>query len=429
MRLFGNLDHRFIFVTLEENQGRAWRPTHGPPLIWSAPMKCALKTRPTSSHTGSVFAAVCSLVWLTLAATTVGCALGPKARGPEAARGSAPQTFVYVGTSAGTIETLSVDAVSGGLTARTRTNTGGVPAVLTSLPFGKLLIALDDKAASVAAFAVEPSTGALQLTGRTATGGSKPGRTTVDRSGKFVLVTNQASASVAVSAAGPGGRLSPPDLFPAGAGAFGVTLHPSNTVAFVANTKAGTVSQLSFNEGTGTLTPKPGAAIGMPWGSGPRLVIAHPNGRWVYVLNETNNTISVHAFDDRMGTVSRLAFQVIATAAADPAAASRARAREMVVATSGQFVYVLDAGQDSIATFAIEAETGALSLIDSEPSGGTGAVALALDPGGQHLVVAHQGSRHLAVFRLDAKTGIPSLTDSTRIGSAPLSLTVLRMQP
>jgi DNA-binding beta-propeller fold protein YncE len=181
------------------------------------------------------------------------------------------------------------------------------------------------------------------------------------------------------------------------------------------------------------------------------------------VLNETNNTVSVHSFDDRMGTVSRLAFQVVSLAASDSgtdaggegkptpplatktgktgktgkgakAAAKAEQAAEKVrppheiaVAVSGRFAYVLDGAKDDLATFAIDEETGALTLVDHEPSGGTGAVGLALDPTGQFLVVVHQGSRQVAAFHLDQKTGVPSLGDSTRLANAPLSVTIIKV--
>jgi 6-phosphogluconolactonase len=397
------------------------------------------------------------------------CAGGPQTRTPDPGQGSAHPTFVFVGTAAGTIEGLSLEGGSNGaagagpvgLTPRTKIANGGTPAALTNLPFGKMLVALDDKAGAIVAYEVDGATGALHPTGHGSSAGSKPGRITLDHSGKYVLVTNQASASVAVLAVGPSGQLSPPDLFPAAAGAFGLALHPSNTMAFVANAKAGTLSQLTFNVGTGTLTAKPGAAIGLPSGSGPKLVVCHPRGRWVYVLNETNDTVSVHSFDDRMGTVSRLAFQVVsldaAGATADPGgegkptppatgktgkgakaaaraekaaenAADNGRPHEMAVAVSGRFAYVLDGARDDLATFAIEDETGALTLVDHEPSGGTGAVGLALDPSGQFLVVVH-GSRQVAAFHLDEKTGVPSLADSTRLANAPVSVTIIKVPP
>ena len=399
------------------------------------------------------------------------CAGGPQTRTPGPSEGSAHPTFVFVGTAAGTIEGLSLEGGSSGgpgaggatstvgpvsLTPRTKIANGGTPAALTNLPFGKMLVALDDKAGAIVAYEVDGATGALHPTGHGSSAGSKPGRITLDHSGKYVLVTNQASASVAVLAVGPSGHLSPPDLFPAAPGAFGLALHQSNTMAFVANAKAGTLSQLTFNVGTGTLTTKPGAAIGFPWGSGPKLVVCHPRGRWVYVLNETNNTVSVHSFDDRMGTISRLAFQVVSLATSDAAtdaadeakptlpaqgkagkgaraaakaekAAEKVRPHEMAVAVSGRFAYVLDGGKDDLATFAIEDETGALTLVDHEPSGGTGAVGLALDPTGQFLVVVHQGSRQVAAFHLDQKTGVPSLVDSTRLANAPVSVTMIKV--
>jgi 6-phosphogluconolactonase len=444
---------------------RACLPLHSilPSLIWSRPMNRVPARPPRSVVVGIVIA-----FGVALAA----CAGGPQTRAPDSSEGSAHPTFVFVGTAAGTIEGLSLEGGSNGgaaanggapsvgpvgLTPRTKIANGGTPAALTNLPFGKMLVALDDKAGAIVAYEVEGATGALHPTGHGSSAGSKPGRITLDHSGKYVLVTNQASASVAVLAVGPGGHLSPPDLFPAAAGAFGLALHPSNTMAFVANAKAGTLSQLTFNVGTGTLTAKPGAAIGLPWGSGPKLVVCHPRGRWVYVLNETNNTVSVHSFDDRMGTVSRLAFQVVSVAPSDatgePAGAAagegkpagpsggksakaaaktekavdKVRPREMAVAVSGRFAYVLDGARDDLATFAIDDETGGLTLVDHEPSGGTGAVGLALDPTGQFLIVVHQGSRQVAAFHLDPKTGVPSLADSTRLANAPVSVTVIKV--
>ena len=47
-----------------------------------------------------------------------------------------------------------------------------------------------------------------------------------------------------------------------------VVVHPSQIV-FVSNSRAGTVSQYTFNTGTGMLTPKAGPALPLPTGSAP----------------------------------------------------------------------------------------------------------------------------------------------------------------
>lgn len=359
-----------------------------------------------------------------LAALVAGCAFGPQAKTTGTVDDGLPHAFLYAGTNAGAIEIFEIDAATGSLIVRGKVGAGGTVAALAGLPFGRTLAALDDGTATVITFDVEAGKGALHQTGRAATGGSRPGRIALDHSGKFVLVTHQASASVGVLAVKPAGGLATADLFPAGAGAYGIGFHPSNQVLFVANTKAGTLSQFSFSEGTGGLTPKPGAAVGLPWGSGPRGVVSHPSGHFIYVLNESNSTVSVHSFDERMGTVTRLAFQVISTLPTETG--NKGRAVEIAVAVSGRFLYVINRGDDSIVTFAVDGETGSLTLVNRTPSGGAGAQALALDPGGRFLVAAHQTSHHLSTFSLDPKTGVPTLGDNKKIGAAPLSAVIMR---
>jgi 6-phosphogluconolactonase len=378
-----------------------------------------VQPRLTTPHSFLALAAV-------LVSLACGCAFGPKPRGPggTGSGGANARPFVYVGTSAGNIEIVELDAATGSLIMRGKVSMGGSPVALAGLPFGKTLVAIDEHGNT---FLYELDAAGAKQVGKASTGGSRPGRTALDHTGKYVLVTNQASASIGVLALRPSGGLAPPDLFPAGAGAYGLAMHPSNRVVFVANTKAGTLSQLSFNEGTGTLTAKPGAAIGLPWGSGPRAVGCHPSGRFIYVLNETNSTISVHTFDDRMGTVTRLAFQVISTLPPDvpTGTAGKNRAVELALGVSGRYVYALNRGADDLVTFAVDPETGSLSFVSAVPSGGSGAVALGVDPAGRRLVVGNQ-SKHVASFAIDEKTGAPVIQDSKKMDGAVTAAVVLR---
>src|SRR5438034_467733 len=77
---------------------------------------------------------------------------------------------------------------------------------------------------------------------------------TADGSGKYFLAAHPGSGDVTVVAIKPDGGLSVIDTFRAGAGARAVAVHPANHVALVANFRAGTVSQYTFNTGTGVLT-------------------------------------------------------------------------------------------------------------------------------------------------------------------------------
>lgn len=369
-----------------------------------------------------------------LAVLSAGCRTGGADRGAAAPGGgqTSPHIFVYAGTAGGDLQILELDDKAGDITVRGKAALGGPGGAVAAPPFGRFIAALNERNGTVTAFRVDAATGALSPTGHGGTGGPRPGRMILDRTGKYVLVTNQGNATVAVLPLRLDGRLGAADLFPAGAGAFGVVVHPSNKLAWVASPRAGTVSQYTFNEGTGTLTPRTGSTLGQPWGSGPRQVVCHPGGRFVFVLNEANDTISVHSFDDRMGTLSRMAFQVISTLPAEETAAgaksvaARSRAVDLRVGLSGRFVYVLNRGHDSVATFAVDAESGGLTLVGHEPGGGSGAADLTIDPTGQFLLVANQGSKNVAVFRLDATSGRPAISGNARLASGPLSIAAIR---
>ena len=157
---------------------------------------------------------------------------------------------------------------------------------------------------------------------------------------------------MSVLAIKPDRTLDTAETFASGKGPVGLTVHPGNQFAFVANLRAGTLSQFSFNAGTGRLTPKSDATSGMPWDSGPRQVACHPSGRFTYVLNETNDTISVHAFDDRMASLSHMAFQVISTLP-EGVTDKKNRAGDLQMDPRGLFLYASNTGHDSIASFAI----------------------------------------------------------------------------
>jgi 6-phosphogluconolactonase len=346
-----------------------------------------------------------------------------------------PHTFVYVAGAAGDIDVLELDPAVGDLTRRGKAALGSPILSLAGQPAGHLLLAATDsrsggtgadanKRASVVSLSVDPRAGTLRSRGRAGLGGSEPMGAAVDGSGRYVAVANHASGNVSIVPIRPDGSLAEADTFVAGKGASAVGFHPSNTVAFVVNEGAGTISQFSFNAGTGALTPKPGPPLGLPWDSHPRQVRCHPDGRFVYVLNEANQTVSVHTFDDRLGTLTRMAFQVASTV--PEGTAGKGRTGSMRLSPGGKYLYASNREQHSVALFAIDAETGGLTARGHVASGGQDPVELVVDPEGRYLVVANQKSRSLAVFRI-GETGDLTAAGSLSLASAPQAL--LALQP
>jgi 6-phosphogluconolactonase len=375
---------------------------------------------------------------LAAAAGLAGCLPRNAPLTPTAGAGAGPHTYVYAGTSAGEIVVFELDVSLGMLVQRSRHAVGGAPAALAGDQEGRVLVAAIERGATAVSLKIDPATGALTTRTSRPTGGSDPARATLDTTGKYALVTHRGSANVAVLAIKPDLTLDSPDVFAAGSGAYGLSVHPSNQIAFVTNLRAGTLSQFSFNAGTGMLTPNARGSGGLPWNAAPRQVTCHPSGRFTYVLNESNDTISVHAFDDRMGTLSHMAFQVVSTLpggsepALDPKPARKARkpkaarAGDIRIHPTGHFLYASSASSDTVASYSISPDNGSLTLLSNQPSGGTGTDDLAVDPSGRYLVAANHKSRTLTLFRVDPREGTPAGLGSSQISGTPLSLFIAR---
>jgi 6-phosphogluconolactonase len=299
---------------------------------------------------------------------------------------------------------------------------GRAPASLARSAERDTLVAVDEATGMAVALAVDTKTGGLTPVGRLAAGGAQPTGAAVDGSGKYLLAAHPGAGSVSVLAITPDGGLGTIGTFAAGAGAAAVALHPANQVAFVANQRASTLSQYTFNTGTGILTPKAGPPLALPGGSGPTRIVCHPSGRWVYVLDEASDAISVHVFDEDVKALSTMSSQIVPTL---PEGAPRAKSRpvDLALGRGGRFLYATNRGPDDVATFAVGAD-GSLKLVGHEPSGGHGPGALAVDPSGAFLVVANQVSKALAVLRLDPSTGAPGAARAVPLPGAPLAVLI-----
>jgi 6-phosphogluconolactonase len=342
--------------------------------------------------------------------------------GPGEAGAGRSRTFVYVGLAGGAVAAFHLDLATGALGRRGAVDVGRAPTSLVRSAEREAVVAVDGATGLAVALAVDAKTGALTPGSRLAAGGAQPEGAAVDGTGRYVLVAHPVSGSVTVLALTPGGGLGSIGTFPAGAGAAAVALHPANQVAFVANRRASTVSQFTFNTGTGILTPKAGPPLALPEGSGPLRLACHPSGRWVYVLDEASDAISVHVFDEDLKALSALSSQIVSTL---PEGYPRGKSRpgDLALGRGGRFLYATNRGHDSVATFAVRAD-GTLEPRGHTAAGGRAPEALAVDPSGAFLIVADQGSKALTVFRLDPETGAPGSPRAVALPAAPLALLI-----
>ena len=113
------------------------------------------------------------------------------------------------------------------------------------------------------------------------------------------------------------------------------------------------------------------------------------------------SSLSALSYDARTGV-----FQHVETVSTLPADYKEANTgAEVVVAASGKFVYASNRGHDSIAVFAVNQDTGSLTLVQDVPTQGRTPRNFAIDPSQNFLLVGNQNSNEIVEFRIDPRTG------------------------
>lgn len=341
--------------------------------------------------------------------------------------------LVFIGTyTRGASEGIYVcrmDPATGALEQVSTASGIANPSFLALHPHSPYLYAVHEGGqGSVSAFAVDLDSGELTHLNQQPSGGAGPCHLTVDQTGRFVLVANYGSGSAAILPVGDDGRLAPPSgvaqhegssVHPQrqeGPHAHSVTIDPSNRFVFVADLGLDKVMIYELDPDAGKLSPSEVGSVGVAPGSGPRHFDFHPSGRYAYLINELGNTIVAYQYDEASGALTEL--QTVPTLPTD--FSGQSTCADIHVASSGRFVYGSNRGHDSIVIYAIDGETGSLTYVGHELTGGKTPRNFGIDPAGTLLLAANQNSDTIVSFRVDANSGQLSPTGATASVPAPV---------
>jgi 6-phosphogluconolactonase len=204
-------------------------------------------------------------------------------------------------------------------------------------------------------------------------------------------------------------------VIPTGTQAHWVGTDPSNQYLFVPNKGSDEVSQFSFDATTGQVTPNNPAQVATSNGAGPRHLAFHPSAPFAYLINELDDTMTMLAFDDGPGTLTTM--QTLSTLPAGVSGAGNSCA-ELAVSPDGQFLYGSNRGHDSIVVYALDVQSGMMTLLDHTTTDIDTPRSFAIDPGGNVLLVANQGSNTVASFAIGA-TGLLTHLVTTPMPASP----------
>ncbi len=318
------------------------------------------------------------------------------------------------------IDRFTLDTTSGALsTPQSTTAFSNNPSFLAVNRAATHLYAVDeDDPGQVGAYSIDPTTGALTFQNAVSSGGDGPPFLGLDRSEAFLLVANYDSGHVAVVPVNADGSLSAPTSTQvAGKNAHMILTDPSNRFAFVPCLGSDYVAQYVFDATKGTLTANDPPTLKTATGAGPRHIAFHPNGKLVYLVNETNSTMTALSFDATSGTLT----PIQTTSMLPPGFSGTNTAAEVWVHPSGAWVLGSNRGDDSIVAFSIDPATGKMSSPVFTKSGGVSPRDFTFDPTGSFVFAANEGNGstpgNVAAFRFGATTGA-----LTAVGS-PVALT------
>jgi 6-phosphogluconolactonase len=293
-------------------------------------------------------------------------------------------------------------------------------------PSGKFLYSVNEggkfdgkRGGGVSAYAITPGTGALALLNAENTGGEWPCFVTLDKDGKHALGANYGGGSVFAFALGADGKIGERTAFVQHEGkgpdpkrqeaphAHSINLDPAGRFALACDLGLDKILVYRFDAEKGTLTANdPAFAAASSAGAGPRHLAFHPSGKWAYVIHEMGNTLATYAYDAEKGALTLV--QCVPTLPADFKGESWCA--EVQVHPSGKFVYGSNRGHDSIAMFCVDAQTGKLTPLGQEPTQGKHPRNFRIDPTGALLLVANRDTGNVVVFRIDAATGLLKAT-------------------
>ncbi|MFD2116692.1 lactonase family protein [Paenibacillus yanchengensis] len=201
-------------------------------------------------------------------------------------------------------------------------------------------------------------------------------------------------------------------------GAYAHSIIPIPDTTFVAVADLGMDAIIIYQLDGATKQLSRHSVCSLHAGAGPRHIVFHPQLAVAYVINELDSTVSVLQVNKEQGTVT-----VVQTISALPEGFNAYNdAADIHITKDGRFLYSSNRGHNSIAAFAVDAETGQLTAVQHVPSGGELPRNFAIVPGEKYVLVANMKSGLIVVFTRDEVTGLLTKTDNNLEITSPVCI-------
>lgn len=325
-------------------------------------------------------------------------------------------TFVYVSNAdSKDISVLQLDAAANDLLLVQTVPAGGQVMPMAVSPDRKVLhAAIRSQPYHVASFRIDPASGRLTPIG-TAPLPDSMAHIATDRSGRWLFAASYGGHKMSVSPIAADGMVqAATQVLPTGQNAHAVAVDAANRHVLVSNLGSDAVMQLRFDPASGQLSPAAMPAYSGRAKAGPRHLVFHPNGRTVYLLNELDASVDTLAYDAVQGSLT--AIQNLSSL--PQGFAGKPWAADIHLTPDGRFLYTSERTTSTLATYAVDAATGRLTLVghtptEKQPRG------FNIDPSGRFLVAVGQLSHAVTLYSIDPASGALKPLRNYSLGKNP----------
>ncbi|MFP4342488.1 MAG: lactonase family protein [Cyclobacteriaceae bacterium] len=346
--------------------------------------------------------------------------------------------IIYLGTysergSEG-IYVMNLDRGSGTLTPLQTVPHKNSPTFLEVHPSGRYLYAVyregmdeDDKNGTVTAFEIDQQSGKLSLLNEQSSLGAGPCHISLAPDGKFAFVSNYAGGSLAVYPVNADGSLGKAADFVQhkGKGAHeqrqtAPHMHsviPSENGRFIYASDLGIDKIMIYevNPQSGRLSAAATPYVASQAGAGPRHFALHPHQDYAFSIEELSSTITSYKVDKAAGALSPL--QSV-SALPEQVKLENNTTADIHVSPDGKFVYGSNRGHDSIVIYAFDPESGKMTYVGHEASGGGHPRNFCIDQKGEFIFVANRDDDNVVSFRRNKASGRLTRLDEVRVPAA-----------
>lgn len=313
---------------------------------------------------------------------------------------------------------------------------GGIenPTFLALAPSGEHLYAVEAVTpGAVHAYSIDRRTGDLSPLNQQPSEGDGPCHVSVDQTGRYVLIANYMSGSVAALPIDERGALLPATGFVQHEGssvdpdrqtephAHSIILDQANAFAFAADLGTDKLMIYKLDLASGKLLANDSPWVRTPPGAGPRHFDFHPSGRFAYLINEMGSSVTAFHYDPPRGMLNE-----IHTVPTIPSSFDGVNhCADVHVHPSGRFLYGSNRGHDSIAVFSIDQDTGQLTALGHESTQGETPRNFIIDPSGTYLLAANQDTHDIVTFCIDQENGTLEPTGQRADSPSPVCIKLL----